>query len=194
MSVEDYYAWGEGQEERYEYVDGYPVPMHREGARMMSGASRRHDRIVMNLVGELRNRLRGKPCRPFTADTAVATAARRRRRPDVGVECGERRDGDYVAHEPRAVIEVLSPSTREFDLLGKLEEYKAVASLREIVVVEPNAPEAMVWSCPEGGEWRGEPVKGLEAEIALPSLGIALPMREIYDGVDFRPRPQIAPG
>ncbi len=187
MTVDEYYAWGELQEDRYELVDGFPV-------RMMSGASRRHDQIVINLLGELRNCLRGTACRPFTADTAVATTARQRRRPDAGVECGELRDADYVANDPRAVVEVLSPSTRLFDLLGKLDEYRAVASLREIVVIEPDAPEARVWSRDEAGEWRGREVEGLDAALELASLGITLPLREVYEGLDFRPRPQLVTG
>jgi Uma2 family endonuclease len=102
MSVDEFYAWGELQEDRYEYVDGFPV-------RMMSGASRRHDQVVVNVLVSLGNQLRGGPCRPFTADTAVATMPRRRRRPDVGIECGERRDADYQAGQVRLVVEVLSP-------------------------------------------------------------------------------------
>lgn len=189
MTVEEYYAWGELQGERYEFVDCVPV-------RMMSGASRRHDQIAMNVIGELRARLRGKPCRPFTADTAVATTLTRRRRPDAGVECGERRDGDYVANEPRVVIEVLSPSTREFDLLGKLDEYRAVDSLREIVVIEPNAPQARMWFRFEGSgsAWMSRAIEGLSADIDLASLEITIPMREIYDGLDFPLRPQLVAG
>ena len=189
MTVEDYYAWGELQGDRYEFVDGFPF-------RMMSGASRRHDEIAMNVIGELRLRLRGRSCRPFTADTAVATSRTRRRRPDAGVECGERRDDDYVANEPKVVVEVLSPSTREFDLLGKLDEYRAVDSLREIVVIEPNAPQARVWfrSDAPGSDWTSRPVDGLDAAIELASVGIALPMREIYEGLDFPPLPRLAAG
>ena len=137
MSEQDFWAWVERQQDRYEFVDGIPVPRHN--------ADRRHDQITVNLIGEIGMRLRGHPCRGFTADTAVRTAPTRLRRPDAGVECGEWRDGDYVANEPRAVVEVLSPTVREFDLLGKLDEYRSVASLREIVVVEPNAPLAMLW-------------------------------------------------
>lgn len=187
MTVDEYYAWGELQEDRYEFVDGSPV-------RMMSGANRRHDQIVVNTLVALSARLRGGSCRPFTADTAVATTRTRRRRPDAGVECGERRDADHAANEPRVVVEVLSPSTREFDLLGKLDEYRGLASLCEIVVIEPNAPEAMLWWREEGGAWQGRKVEGLEGSIELPSLGIALPLAELYDGLEFRSRPQIVPG
>ena len=188
MSVDEYYAWGELQEERYEYVDGFPV-------RMMSGASRRHDQIVVNIIAELRQQLRGGSCRPFTADTAVATRVTRRRRPDIGIESGERRDADYAANAPRVVVEVLSPSTREFNLYGKLDEYKALDSLDTILLVEPNAPDVMVWTRPSGGEWSHERVEGLEAEVALASVGARLRLAEIYDGLTFPapPRARVGP-
>lgn len=43
MTVEDYYAWGELQEDRYELVDGCPT-------RMMPETNRRHDQIVLNTL------------------------------------------------------------------------------------------------------------------------------------------------
>lgn len=82
MSVEEFYLWCRDQEERYELVDGVPVPL-----RAMSGASTRHDAISVNIIGALFNQLRGTDCRPTTPDTAVRTAIRRIRRPDVTVEC-----------------------------------------------------------------------------------------------------------
>lgn len=54
MSLDAFFAWQERQPVRYEFVGGVPI-------RMMAGASNRHDDIVVNLVAELRNQLRGKP-------------------------------------------------------------------------------------------------------------------------------------
>jgi Uma2 family endonuclease len=103
MTEDEFFAWQERQDNRCEFVDGFPV-------QMMSGASRRHDQIVVNILAELRSQLRGGPCRPFTADTAVRTAAGRLRRPDVGV-VRALHDRAFVADRPRLVVEVLSPST-----------------------------------------------------------------------------------
>src|SRR5687768_719985 len=98
MTPEEFYAWQEPMDEKYELVDGYAV-------KMRAGASRRHDQIVVNVLAELHRQLRGTNCRAFTADTAVATRQGSRRRPDAGVECGPRRDDDYAATEPKLVIE-----------------------------------------------------------------------------------------
>src|SRR5580658_6183135 len=130
-TVDEFFAWQEGQAERYELVNGRPL-------RMMAGAKNVHDDIVVNLVGELREQLRGSGCRPFTGNGSVETRPGQIRRPDVGVDCGQRDPNGAIAALPKAVVEVLSPSTLDFDSFGKLEEYKSVASVDYVVLVEPN--------------------------------------------------------
>ena len=76
-----------------------------------------------------------------------------RRRPDAGVECGPLDDDSHEAGDVRLVAEVLSPSTREFDMFGKLDEYKAIESLDYILLVEPNAPKGVLWSRSPDREW-----------------------------------------
>jgi Uma2 family endonuclease len=58
-TVEEFFAWQERQPERYELVDGFPI-------RMMAGAKNLHDDIVVNVLTDLRNQLRGGDRRPFT--------------------------------------------------------------------------------------------------------------------------------
>jgi hypothetical protein len=71
MTPEEFYVWQETADEKYELVEGYPV-------KMMTGPSRRHDQIFVNVLAEIRNQLRGTDCRGFTADAAVATGPRTR--------------------------------------------------------------------------------------------------------------------
>jgi len=56
ITPEQFLAWGSGQEERYELVDGEVV--------MMAGAGRRHDRIVVNLTTLVHTQIRGDRARP----------------------------------------------------------------------------------------------------------------------------------
>jgi Uma2 family endonuclease len=179
MTEDAFFAWQERQGGRYEFVDGLPIER--------SGADRRHDQIVVNTLVELGNRLRGGPCRPFTADTAVRTVSGRLRRPDVGVECGPRHDRAFVADRPRLVVEVLSPSTRELDMFGKLDEYKEVESLAAILIVEPNAPTALLWARGADRSWAYSSFDNLEAAVELPDLGVVLPLSEVYADLTFEP-------
>lgn len=117
-TVEEFFAWQEKQAERFELVDGFPV-------RMMAGARNVHDDIVVNLIGELRDQLRGSGCRPFTGAGSVETKPGQIRRLDVGVDCGRRDPNGTKAVSPRLVVEVLSPGTRDFDTFDKLDDTRA---------------------------------------------------------------------
>jgi Uma2 family endonuclease len=183
-TVEEFFAWQEGQSERYELVDGFPI-------RMMAGARNVHDDIVVNVLAALRNQLRGRECRPFTGDGALETKPGQIRRPDVGVDCGRRDPNATRAALPRVVVEVLSPTTRDFDTLDKLEGYKIVDSLERIVVIEPNAPEVIVWVRGAGRNWGRVAFRGLDQAVDMPEIGVTLPLKEIYDDVEFPARPRL---
>ncbi|MGX5773483.1 Uma2 family endonuclease [Methylorubrum zatmanii] len=184
MTVEAFFAWQERQAERYEFVGGVPV-------RLMAGARNVHDDIVVNLLATLHTALRGSGCRPFTGDGSVKTGPDQIRRPDAGVDCGARDPSAMTAADPRLVAEVLSPSTRDFDAFENLAEYKALESLEHILLIEPNAPEIMLWSREPDRTWRKERVAGRDGVLALPSLGITLALSDLYDGVVFPLRPRL---
>jgi Uma2 family endonuclease len=183
-TIERFFDWQSHQTDRYELVNGFPV-------QMMAGARNVHDDIVVNLLAELRGQLRGSGCRPFTGDGSIETLPGQIRRPDAGVDCGQRDPDAMKAASPKVVFEVLSPTTRDFDTFEKLPEYKQVDSLDAIVVVEPNAPEVVVWSRdPERG-WVQYVTEGLDQSISLPTIGATLAMMEIYDGVAFPVGPRL---
>jgi Uma2 family endonuclease len=179
MTIPEFLRWQELQEDRYELVDGEPV-LHR----MMTGASQRHDRVTLNTLLMLGNRLRGHPCRATTADVAVELPDGSLRRPDAAIDCGPLRDADYIASEPVLVVEVLSPSTRQIDRFRKLEEYKGVGSIRYILLVEPSAPAVRLYRR-DGATWVSFDLIGLEAIVELSDPDLSLPLRELYEGLTF---------
>jgi Uma2 family endonuclease len=183
MSAEEFLEWGLHQELRYELVDGVPVAM--------AGANRRHDGIVARVLGMLYNLLRGHGCEQFTADLAVRIPAGNIRRPDAGIDCGAADDDATTAAAPYLVLEVLSPSTRVFDMFGKLEEYKTVPSLAHIVIVDPDTPEVFHWFRPPNEPWRHELLEGLEAVIQLPEIERTIDLASLYEGLTFRPLPRL---
>lgn len=188
-TMDEFFAWQERQAERYELVGGFPL-------KMMVGGRNVHDDIVVNIIVALGNQLRGKPCRPFTGESAIETLPGQIRRPDVGVDCGPREPNGFKATEPRLVVEVLSPGTRDFDTFEKLGEYKTVERLDHIVFVDPDCAEVVHWVPTPDRRWERHVVEDLDGALDLPDLGLSMPLREIYDGVTFPPRlrPRIVEG
>jgi Uma2 family endonuclease len=82
MTPQEFLAWEEKQEGRYEYLHG--------AIRAMSGGSWNHNRIIQNISRHLGNRLNGKPCTVFSQGQQVQAAQKDAYfYPDVGVMCGE---------------------------------------------------------------------------------------------------------
>lgn len=159
----------------------------------MTGARRRHDQIVVNTIRELSNQLRGASCRPFSADTAVQIPNGNIRKPDAGVDCGIFDDQAMSADQPVLVVEVLSASTRDFDLFGKLEEYKTVTSIRHVLLVNPDELQALHWTRTDTDTWTHHPHEGLDAPITLVPPGLTLRLADLYEGLTFRSVPRLVP-
>ncbi len=125
-SWERYLEWEARQPVRYELVDGE--------ARAMGGGTAEHDTIGNNLRAELRDQLRGKPCRVQGPDLKVKAGADGRY-PDALIDCGVRMSGALVAQDPTAVFEVLSRSTAWIDQSLKLRDYDATSGIRHYVLI-----------------------------------------------------------
>jgi Uma2 family endonuclease len=180
MTPEEFYQWQLDQDERYELVEGVPVPL-----RAMTGARNVHDAILVNCIGELGSYLRGRPCRVASANTARRTAPRTARRPDVSVDCAPPRADSYEAHRPTVVIEVLSPSTRKIDRFTKLEEYRRHPSLRHILLIDPDAVAAKLYSRPDEGAWSDVDLIGRDPVVDLSAIEVALPLAALYERIDL---------
>jgi len=179
MSEGQFFEFLQTQDEKWELVDGQPV--------MMAGANQRHQTVVANTAGSLFGKLRGSKCRPTTADTAVSLPGGSIRFPDVVVDCGPRNDESMVATMPTVVIEVLSRSTKIFDSQVKLIEYKANPAIRCIVLIDPD-DTCSILHRRAGAGWEETIYRDIDDVINLPEVGTSLALREIYDGLEFKPK------
>lgn len=185
MTVEEFLLWNLDQEQRYELVDGFPVPL-----RGMAGARAKHDTIVVNLIAELRQQLRGSDCRPRTADTAVRTKINAVRRPDVTIECAPIEPESLEARNPVAAFEVLSPTTRKLDASVKLQEYMRHPSLGLVVHIDPDFMDALVYRRGDDGRWEIERLEKSADLIRVPGMNVAISLAAVYDGVPVTLAPQ----
>ncbi len=164
--------WEQRQAERYELVAGE--------VRMMVGGTIGHNDITDNIHAALRNRLRGTPCRARTVQTRVRSGNDAFVYPDVVVSCSPRRPDELFIDDPVLVVEVLSPSTAQYDQGEKRWVYQAIPSLQQLVFVSPREPKIELVTRQADDSWRSVFVTGLEAVLPLQSLDLSLPMAEIY--------------
>jgi Uma2 family endonuclease len=159
----------------------------------MSGGSSRHSLIAVNIAGELRQRLKGKPCAAYESNQRLKVKATGLRTyPDVSVYCGpleyDPEDSQKeTATNPTLLFEVLSPTTEAYDRGLKAENYRRVDTLHAYVLVSQDSPHVEVFERQTDGSWRFDEVRGIDASLTLAAIGVTLPVVEIYDRVEFGP-------
>jgi Uma2 family endonuclease len=121
----------------------------------------------------------------------IVTPAGNRRQADGGVDCGTPDDMSMDADRPTMVLEVLSPTTRQFDRFEKVEEYKTVPTLEYIVLVDPDCPQVRLFSRLPDRSWTSTRLAGLDAELELPRIDFRLPLRALYAGLSFQSGPTL---
>ena len=176
MSVEEFLAWEERQERRYEFAGSAP--------RAMTGGTMGHSHIAINLYAALGSRLASKPFRPFSSSVKLRIATTVRY-PDAIVVCTPvDRKATWVT-EPTAVFEIVSDSTRYVDQFEKPQEYTAVPSLMRYVPLEEDHVAALVYAR-QGDAWVATALTR-DAVLDLPETGVAIPLPELYEGLDLPP-------
>jgi Uma2 family endonuclease len=176
MTLVEFLAWEERQELRYEF-DGF-----QPGA--MTGGTVEHAAIEINLAAALRSRLRDGRCRAFGSNLKIEVAGRIRY-PDAFVVCSPVPRGATVVTEPMVVFEILSASTSVVDRVVKNEEYRDTPSIQRYVILEQVRQAATIFSR-QDGDWVGHIATG-DTELAMPEIGITLPLAELYLDVEFPP-------
>jgi Uma2 family endonuclease len=171
----EYIALERSSNVKHEYFDGVIYAM--------AGGSREHSAIAANIIVLLGLGLRGRPCAVHTSDLRILVSETGLETyPDVTVVCGaaqiDTQDRNVITN-PIVVVEVTSPSTVDYDRGEKVEHYKRIPSLREIVLVDHRERVVEVVRREEHGQWtRHETRAGAAARLV--SLGCELPVDEVY--------------
>ncbi len=172
VSIEDYLAGELVSEIKHEYEDGYVYAM--------TGTSKKHDKIVINLLTKLSNHLSDMPCDVYS-NVKAHVSKTKFYYPDVMVVCGEDNNNDYYTEKPILIVEVLSKSTRRKDHTTKRFAYRQIETLQEYVLIEQDTVHIEVsrrsagWDCAH---------YFLGDTVFFESLDLKLPVEEIYRRVD----------
>jgi Uma2 family endonuclease len=175
MTLAEFLAWEERQPLRYEFNGVAPVAM--------VGGTFGHSVIQRNLAIAVGGRLRGKACGFHGSDLKLQVADGSIRYPDGMVVCSPVDRAATLVRDPVVVFEVLSPSTARVDRIVKAREYQATPSVRRYVMLEQDGVGATVYA--RAGETWTHEILVAGAMLALPEIGVELPLSELYEGLDF---------
>lgn len=179
MSLEDYLAWEDQQPGRNEFYRGEVFAM--------VGARRAHGRVVLNLAHRLMQQLEGLPCQVFSEGMKLEVAGDAIFYPDLMVTCDK---GDLatemIFRAPTLVIEVLSPGTQAYDRGLKFATYRRLPSLKEFILVDPDARRIEGYRRTEHDQWLFFDMSE-GPTLDAPSIGCSVPLAEVFDGVDPPP-------
>jgi Uma2 family endonuclease len=182
MTLEQFLAWEDRQELRYEFDGFQPIAMN--------GGTAAHSAIQGNMVFSLTSRLRGKPCRPHGSHLKILLAGRIRY-PDAFVVCTPVSNGAKVVADPVVVFEVLSESSAREDLFAKNAEYRATPSIQRYIILEQTQAAAVVFAR-KGQDWISEVVTD-EGVLRMPEIGIEVPLAELYTDIELAARAEPEP-
>ncbi len=131
ISREQYLLQESYHTQRHEYFQGQITAM--------AGGTFNHAQVAGNVYALLRQKLTGKSCHPMNSDMRVHTPSGLDTYPDISVYCGqpELSDNNTTLLNPIIIIEVLSPSTRDYDRGGKFAHYRSIASLQDYILIDP---------------------------------------------------------
>jgi Uma2 family endonuclease len=181
MTLAEFLAWEDRQPLRHEF-DGVR-------AAALTGGTHAHAVIQANLAIAIGGRLRGGPCRFYGSDLKIRTSEDHIRYPDGFVACGPRENNSVLVSDPVVIFEVLSPSTAAMDRIVKAREYQATPSIQRYVMLEQDRIGATVYAR-IGDGWTHE-ILVADSTLALPEIGVALALTELYEGLVFAPEENV---
>lgn len=159
----------------------------------MSGASRRHNLISLNLGRELSLQMRDRPCEAYVTDMRVKISPTGMYTyPDVVGVCGEPHFEDtYIDTllDPTVIIEVLSESTEAYDRGEKFAHYRRLASLHDYVLVAQDKIRVEHY-VRNGEQWVLSEISDPDGTLQLLSVACGIGMRQIYEKVDMSSSPK----
>jgi Uma2 family endonuclease len=167
--------------QRSEYVAGEVFAM--------AGGTEEHNLIVANLVRELGNQFKGRPCRVYPSDMKVHIATDDvGTYPDVMVICGDRQfydDRRDVVTNPTLIIEVLSDATEAYDRGDKFLHYRSLPSLQAYLLLSQYRMQAELFLRQPDGTWSLSSYQDPSEAIPLRMIEAELSLREVYDKVEL---------
>jgi len=184
VAIEDYLSIEQEDRVRYEFHEGQLI--------RMAGGSLPHSDICNNVATSLTNatRAKGGNCQAFNSEMKIEVIPSvKYLYPDAGATCGNRDESKVITGaitNPVLIVEVLSKSSANYDMGGKLQLYFSLRSVKEYLIVYQDHPKVMLYRRHGNGDLFGlHAAEGIKTAIELTSINANLKLADIYYGIDF---------
>ena len=177
-----------------EYVQGEKIsPIKHEWfdgeVFAMAGGTPEHSTITVNLAGVLGAQLRGRDVKIYNGQLRVKVAATGLLTyPDISVVCPPERfdpnDPNSLLN-PKILIEVLSPSTENYDRTVKFDNFKQIESLTDYLLISADCVRVEQYKRAENGTWNLQTFTLRSETVILESADVELPLEEIYERLEL---------
>jgi Uma2 family endonuclease len=169
-SEEEYFLFEEKSELKHELINGNLFEM--------SGISKYHNRMTLNILLLSQKLLRTSDLEFYFEGFKVKTPNGNFFYPDIAV-CNPNAS-KYYSSEPLLLVEVLSDSTRKYDVTDKFIQYQKIETLQYYLCVEPEQQVIMFYFKDADNEWAAETYTKDEDVIQLPALQTSFSLKDIY--------------
>ncbi|EAZ88215.1 Uma2 family endonuclease [Crocosphaera chwakensis] len=181
FSIEEYLKQEEKAESKSEYIDGQIIPM--------TGGTINHNQIVGNIYAELHFAFKKLDYRVYVENVRLWIPEKRIcTYPDIMVIKDEpiyyenRKD---TILNPSLIIEVLSPSTQNYDKEGKFAAYRTIKTLKEYVLISQTQISGEKFVKTGNKQWLFQEYHQEDQQIDLELNDMSLNFSEIYHKVEF---------
>lgn len=175
----EYLAFEREAEDRHEYYKGEIY--------LMSGASFKHNIIEDNVRVLIGSYLKGKKCRSFGSNLRVHVPKNTLYTyPDILIVCNEPKfvDGEFdTLLNPAVLIEILSPSTGNYDRGAKFDLYREIETLKEYILIDSASAHIINYLKNEDSTWVLRESKNLDDSFSISSINFHCLASDIYAGV-----------
>jgi len=180
FTIDEYLEFERSSRDKHEYYQGEIFAM--------SGAGFAHNLIFSNVFREVANWLKGKSCQPFGSDMRTHIPKNTLfTYPDISIYCGEINEfNEDTLLYPSVVIEILSPSTKNYDRGEKFKLYRDIPALKEYILIDTKSIGVEAFRLNVQNRWELEEYKSADDELSIRTVQLAIPLYEIYERVNFK--------
>ena len=180
-TIEEYLEMENEATEKHEYYKGEIFAM--------SGTKLKHNIITSNLQTQLGDKLKGKPCMPFGSDMRIHIPKNSLfTYPDISIVCEpiqSLNNDEWNFLNPVIIIEVLSPSTRNYDRISKFHLYRDIPSLQQYIMVDSEVMHIEAHHINANGNWELREYDNPEDMLLMQPIQVSLVLSDIYNKVNL---------